>query len=80
MNNKTAGIYLHIPFCKIKCIYCDFYSITKKEDQIPRLQAKRMFGAQGMLEAEGNKLEAYSPQLVHTIYGSLNEAPEIKRL
>lgn len=24
-----AGIYIHIPFCKSKCIYCDFCSITK---------------------------------------------------
>ena len=23
-----AGIYLHIPFCKKRCIYCDFYSTT----------------------------------------------------
>lgn len=23
-----AGIYLHIPFCKSRCIYCDFYSTT----------------------------------------------------
>ena len=23
-----AGIYIHIPFCKKKCFYCDFYSIT----------------------------------------------------
>ncbi|MEG0559624.1 MAG: radical SAM family heme chaperone HemW [Muribaculaceae bacterium] len=22
-----AGIYIHIPFCKQKCIYCDFYSV-----------------------------------------------------
>ena len=32
---KKSGLYIHIPFCKIKCVYCDFYSITKKEDQIP---------------------------------------------
>ena len=25
-----AGIYLHIPFCKSKCAYCDFYSIANK--------------------------------------------------
>ena len=23
-----AGIYIHIPFCKSKCYYCDFYSCT----------------------------------------------------
>ena len=23
-----AGIYIHIPFCKKRCIYCDFYSST----------------------------------------------------
>lgn len=28
---KMAGIYLHIPFCKTRCIYCDFYSTTHSE-------------------------------------------------
>ncbi|HUX53701.1 MAG TPA: radical SAM family heme chaperone HemW, partial [Williamwhitmania sp.] len=23
-----AGIYLHIPFCRHKCLYCDFYSVA----------------------------------------------------
>ncbi len=26
------GIYIHIPFCKSKCPYCDFYSLTKSVD------------------------------------------------
>ncbi len=26
-----SSIYLHIPFCEHKCIYCDFYSIAPKE-------------------------------------------------
>ena len=26
-----AGIYLHIPFCKRRCVYCDFFSTTQSE-------------------------------------------------
>ena len=29
-----AGIYIHLPFCTTKCMYCDFYSITDSEDMI----------------------------------------------
>lgn len=25
-QNKSLGIYIHIPFCKSRCIYCDFIS------------------------------------------------------
>ena len=32
---KTAGIYIHIPFCSVKCMYCDFYSITDRNQDIP---------------------------------------------
>ena len=32
---KFAGIYIHIPFCSIKCMYCDFYSISDRESSIP---------------------------------------------
>ena len=26
-RKKSLGIYVHIPFCRSKCEYCDFYSI-----------------------------------------------------
>jgi oxygen-independent coproporphyrinogen-3 oxidase len=28
MHEKSAGLYVHIPFCLSKCRYCDFYSIS----------------------------------------------------
>lgn len=28
---KDSALYVHIPFCDHKCIYCDFYSITTKD-------------------------------------------------
>ena len=34
-KNKTPlGIYIHVPFCRSKCQYCDFYSLTTKEDRL----------------------------------------------
>lgn len=33
MAEKT-GIYIHIPFCKSKCDYCDFYSLVGKEERM----------------------------------------------
>lgn len=31
---KNIGIYLHIPFCKSKCYYCDFISYCNEEKNI----------------------------------------------
>jgi oxygen-independent coproporphyrinogen-3 oxidase len=28
MDLKIPGIYIHIPFCRTKCGYCNFYSVT----------------------------------------------------
>jgi oxygen-independent coproporphyrinogen-3 oxidase len=41
-----AGIYIHIPFCKKKCIYCNFYSIvnTKKTEEYTDAVVKEVCG------------------------------------
>ncbi len=32
------GIYIHIPFCRSKCDYCDFYSLAGREDRMDDYQ------------------------------------------
>ena len=33
LKKKTPlGIYIHVPFCRSKCQYCDFYSLQTKDD------------------------------------------------
>ena len=34
-----AGVYIHIPFCKSFCSYCDFYSITDNSQKEALVQA-----------------------------------------
>ena len=34
-----AGIYIHIPFCKRRCIYCDFFSTTQSEKKAEYVHA-----------------------------------------
>ena len=34
MRRKQIGLYIHIPFCKQKCSYCDFCSYAEKQDLI----------------------------------------------
>lgn len=33
-EKKPLGLYIHIPFCKQKCTYCDFYSLPGSESQM----------------------------------------------
>lgn len=55
-----AGIYLHIPFCKNRCIYCDFYSTTSLE----KLKTRYINAlCNELIERVG-----YLHEPVHTIY------------
>ena len=29
---EKSGLYIHVPFCKSKCVYCGFYSIVNHRD------------------------------------------------
>ena len=34
VDKTPLGIYVHVPFCRSKCQYCDFYSVTAKDDKL----------------------------------------------
>ena len=54
-----AGIYLHIPFCDTKCIYCDFYSITNHSKKAEFLSSIK------------KEIQFYSKQLADRTFDSI---------
>lgn len=45
-HKKHTGLYVHVPFCRTKCSYCNFYSITSLDgidEFLPALHAEMNF-------------------------------------
>lgn len=60
---KELGIYIHIPFCKRKCYYCDFISYANKEEKIQEYIESLQKEIE--IESKKNKYEEYE---ITTIY------------
>ncbi len=56
-----AGIYVHIPFCKSRCVYCGFYSTTGKTDLQERY-------AKAVIKESNLRASYINNVRVHTIY------------
>ena len=52
-----TSLYVHIPFCKKKCLYCDFNSFDNKSEKIGKY-----------MEALYTEIESYSFNKLETIY------------
>lgn len=55
-----AGIYIHIPFCRQKCLYCDFYAVAS--------QSKRPQLVDSIIEEIDYQKEFINGLPVNTIY------------
>ena len=64
MRQKEIGIYVHIPFCKQKCEYCDFYSVAQKDELIPQYIKSILNEIQGVSKSQNLDFEP----IVTTIY------------
>ncbi len=56
---KNIGLYLHIPFCKSKCPYCDFYSFSGKKtekDEYTFVLKEKILSSISPLQCKGDTL------------------------
>ena len=82
-KKKSLGIYVHIPFCRSKCEYCDFYSVpgARSRDLMDRyLDAVILH----IREAHGDALELLRARkgrlprgVVHCYSGSAEDAVQL---
>lgn len=42
----AVGLYIHVPFCRQKCAYCDFYSVAAEPEAIEHYLELLLFEAQ----------------------------------
>ncbi|RNC83176.1 MAG: radical SAM family heme chaperone HemW [Balneola sp.] len=73
-----SGLYIHIPFCKQACSYCDFYFVTRQEN-------KEAFVEKLIREIESRQGTQYADEVVQTVYlgggtPSLLSAQQIERI
>lgn len=84
-----SGLYIHIPFCKQACTYCDFHFSTQQKFREPLLEAL-LKELRQRLKNTANEIETLylgggSPSILHTselkrIFEAINEFVNIARL
>ena len=58
--NKLASIYIHIPYCKQRCVYCDFHFSIIQKDKLEMLKCIKIEIA--------NRKDYLNNELIDTLY------------
>ena len=72
-TGKKLGIYLHIPFCRSKCAYCDFYSFVPKDESIYERYVNALLAH---MEYYKSAVAQYTPDSVYIGGGTPTVLPE----
>lgn len=82
---KMAGLYIHIPFCKSRCIYCGFYSTTAFElrqqytDALCREIADRASGSIGTIYLGGGTPSQLTLPQLHQIFDTIYKYNKVEK-
>lgn len=61
LNKQRLGLYIHIPFCKSKCAYCDFYSYVPNDEAVYERYVNALISH---MESYRKGCEHYAPDTV----------------
>lgn len=84
-ENEKAGLYIHIPFCKSKCPYCDFYSVRYDADAAAEyadrviLEMKKYCGAFDTVYFGGGTPSVIEPELIGEILDAARSSFDIDK-
>ena len=80
-----AGLYIHIPFCKSRCIYCGFYSTTAFElrqqytDALCREMADRASGSISTIYLGGGTPSQLTLPQLHQIFDAIYKYNKVEK-
>ena len=78
-----AGLYIHIPFCRSRCIYCGFYSTTMLEmrqsytDALCKEMRMRGGATIGTIYIGGGTPSLLSESMIHQLFDTIEEVYEV---
>jgi len=79
----SPGIYVHVPFCRTKCSYCDFYSVTDTAytgrfiaavEKEASARQREIAGPAGSLYVGGGTPSVLPPELVSRLPGMISRS------
>lgn len=53
--SESLGLYLHVPFCRTRCRYCDFYRVGENRERMDRFVAALEVEIEGWRETLGGR-------------------------